>query len=69
MFLSRKELQDLTGFRMYGKQAQWLSDNGYVFDIRSDGRPNVLMQQLVERQCKNTESKPVPNLAYLDQAS
>ncbi|KKL08779.1 hypothetical protein LCGC14_2572440, partial [marine sediment metagenome] len=50
-------------------QATWLSDNGYSFDLRRDGRPNVLIEQVRERQCKNTESTPGPDLSWMDQGS
>lgn len=66
MFLTADELRDLTGYVQQAAQARWLADNGYQFDLRSDGRPNVLRQQVVERQCRRTESKPVPNLAFLE---
>lgn len=70
MFLTAKQLNELTGYCKYKKQADWLSQNNYKFDIRSDGRPNVLLQQLVERQCANPiESKPVPNLSFLKEVS
>jgi len=50
MFLSSEDLHDLTGYKSARKQAEWLTGNGYHFDLRADGRPNVLLAQLRERQ-------------------
>lgn len=66
MFLTDEQIAEMTGYRSHRKQAEWLATNGYSFDVRSDGRPNVLIQQIVERQCKIVDSKPVPNLGFLD---
>ena len=66
MFLSQEQLVDMTGYRTKSAQVRWLLRNGYVFDIRSDGRPNVLLDQVRERQCKETSSTPGPDLAWLD---
>lgn len=67
LFLTNEQLQDLTGYKNHSAQRTWLVDNGYSFDIRCDGRPNVLIQQLMERQCKNVESKPGPDLAWMEE--
>ena len=69
MFLNSKQLREMTGYRNRAAQARWLSDNSYSFDLRKDGRPNVLIEQLRERQCKNTESKPGPDLSWMDEAA
>ncbi len=68
MLLNEKQLHDLSGYRQPKKQAQWLSENGYSFDVRSDGRPNVLVNQLHERQCKGASrgAKTEPNFAALE---
>ena len=66
MFLNSKQLQDMTGYRRRASQVKWLTDNGYSFDIRRDGRPNVLIDQIKERQCKNFESTPGPDLSWMD---
>lgn len=65
VFLSSKQLFDMTGYRRKKSQEQWLLENGYTFDIRSDGRPNVLLDQVRERQCKKPESTPGPDLSWL----
>ncbi len=67
MFLTNEELQEMTGYKNHSIQVTWLTDNGYRFDVRCDGRPNVLWDQVRERQCKNAESKPGPDLSWLDE--
>ena len=68
MFLNSQQLREMTGYKNHAAQATWLADNGYCFDLRCDGRPNVLIDQVRERQCKNTESKPGPDLSWMDEA-
>lgn len=59
----------MTGYKSHAGQIRWLVENGYHFDVRSDGRPNVMMDQVRERQCKIVERAPGPDLSWLDQAS
>ncbi len=66
MFLTSKQLVEMTGYKSHRGQAKWLAENGYKFDIRSDGRPNVLEQQVLERQCREVERVPGPDLSFLD---
>jgi hypothetical protein len=66
MFLSSSQLVDMTGYRSKKAQGRWLLENGYKFDVRSDGKPNVLLDQVRERQCKKLESTPGPDLSWLD---
>lgn len=71
MFLNSKQLKEMTGYQRHSDQVRWLVQNGYHFDVRSDGRPNVLHQQIIERQCKSAneaESKPVPDFSFLNRA-
>jgi uncharacterized protein DUF4224 len=65
VFLTSKELFEMTGYKSNAAKIRWLSDNGYAFDIRRDGRPNVLIDQVRERQCKKAERAPGPDLAWL----
>ena len=48
-FLTQLDLQQLTGYRRPSAQIRWLSHNGYGFDIRADGRPAVLAEQVASR--------------------
>ncbi|MEL6368118.1 MAG: DUF4224 domain-containing protein [Pseudomonadota bacterium] len=71
MFLSHENLCDLTGFKSTKKQAEWLCDNGYAFDIRADGRPCVLTAQLLERRgchAQTGASNARPNLSWIPTA-
>lgn len=70
MFLTSAELENLTGYKNHASQANWLAENGYRFDVRRDGRPNVMVEQVRERQCrsKTTERKPGPDLSWMDEA-
>jgi hypothetical protein len=42
LFLSRDELAEISGRKQRGKIAEWLTANGYRFDIAADGWPRVL---------------------------
>lgn len=67
MFLTDAQLEEMTGYRTYTGQAKWLVENGYSFDRRRDGRPNVLIDQVRARQrCNTTESKPGPDFSWLE---
>lgn len=68
MFLTSEQLQEMTGYIRHASQIQWLTQNGYHFDVRSDGRPNVLVEQVRERQCKNVEPEQEPDLSWIDEA-
>ena len=67
-FLTHSELSEMTGYKARSKQVGWLVENGYHFDVRSDGRPNVLVEQVHERQCKGASQgeKTKPNFAALE---
>lgn len=67
-FLTSDELEDMTGYKNHAGQASWLADNNYQFDLRKDGRPNVLEEQVRERQRVNSaNSKPGLDLSWIDQ--
>jgi hypothetical protein len=66
MFLSTRQLTELTGYKSNAGRIRWLTNNGYRFDIRGDGRPNILMDQVRERQCRTKASSSRPNLDYLN---
>ena len=67
IFLSSADLFEMTGYRSLRRQRQWLADNGYQFDVRSDGRPNVLIRQVLERQCTSVTQTKGPDLAWMDE--
>lgn len=67
MFLTHEQLVDMTGYKTKRKQRDWLAENGYSFDIRNDGRPNVLAEQIRERQVRNAApARSTPNLDAID---
>jgi hypothetical protein len=62
MFLSVEELCEMTGYRRYSLQRRWLQREGIGFRVRADGRPVVLISELI-----NTPSPPVqPNFSALE---
>jgi len=42
LFLSRAELQELTGFKYASKQIEWLRAEAFVFRVGADGYARVL---------------------------
>lgn len=57
MFLTRDELEQLTGSPRKGKQIAWLQDNGYTYDINLRGEPVVAREQVLQRQHCNHSGK------------
>lgn len=49
LFLTRDELMDLTERKRRAKVAEWLTENGYRFDVAADGWPKVLRSALESR--------------------
>lgn len=49
LFLTRDELMDLTERKQRAKVAEWLTENGYRFDVAADGWPKVLRSALESR--------------------
>ena len=49
MFLTDHELREMTGYVQHAAQIRWLTDNGFRFGIRGDGRPNVLIRHVEEK--------------------
>lgn len=45
-FLSKNELEELTGARQVASQRKWLAERGYQFDIRVDGSIVILRTHL-----------------------
>ena len=67
MFLSREELRQLTGYKRPAEQRRWLSENGYAFEVRGDGRPALLWEQVRARQSVSMRHRATgPNLDALD---
>ena len=70
MFLTSEQLHELTGYRKPALQRHWLLQNGYRFDVRSDGRPALLEAQVRARQLKGlgaiADGPEEPDLDALD---
>ena len=67
MFLSTDELQELTGYKKPALQRKWLTQNGYSFDVRGDGRPVVSVVHYEARHSPQKRLRPSAlNLAALD---
>lgn len=49
MFLSERQLFELTGLKMPSAQRRWLTANGYPFDVRADGSNVVLVDAIRSR--------------------
>lgn len=68
MFLTPKELRELTGWSRSAKQADWLAARAYRFDARADGSLAVLRAEveghLLSRR-PTPEAKTAPDLAAL----
>ena len=67
MFLTNKQIKQLTGYQKPALQRQWLVDNGYSFDVRADGRPVVSQAHYESRHGTiSARRASVPDLAALD---
>lgn len=67
MFLTSDQLKELTGYKKPALQRRWLLENGYRFDVRADGRPSVLAEQVQARQrVRRAERATHPDWAKLD---
>lgn len=64
LFVTNEDLIELTGYQVGAKQAEWLRNNGYVFEISGNGRPKVLVQHLIEKMTKESQ-KAKPDFAVL----
>lgn len=70
MFLTPEDIIALTGYKKPALQRRWLVDNGYSFDVRADGRPVVLLEQVMARQrVKTAERATHPNWSEMEKMS
>ena len=49
MFVNDHQLREMTGYVQHAAQIGWLTENGFRFTIRRDGRPNVLIRHVEEK--------------------
>ena len=70
MFLNQQQLKDLTGYQKPALQRKWLLAHGYRFDVRADGSPALLIEQVRSRQLKGLreyrQAEEAPDFAALD---
>ena len=45
MFLTDSELESLTGYKRPADQRRWLSEHGWAFEVRADGKNRVLIEE------------------------
>lgn len=55
MFLSDKELQELTGLKRGAEQCAWLSRKGWVFETTNHGKPRVAVGYFNQRMGVQSE--------------
>ncbi len=63
LFLSRDELQELTGYRQAAAQMRWLTDRGWRFEVGGDGRPKVARAEQERRMLGSRTRTKELNLA------
>lgn len=49
MFLTKEEVSQLTGSKIRERQMQWLSSNGYKYEVGLDGTPKILRAYVESR--------------------
>jgi hypothetical protein len=72
MFLSAKDLEQLTGLKRPGAQARWLSTRGYKFERRVDGTIALRLDELDAHTLSKSSARKqrrALDLSYLDKAS
>lgn len=64
LFVSEDDLILLTGYKLPKKQVEWLQNNGYIFEVNKEGKPNVLQQHLIAKMSEKPKPKS-PNFGAL----
>ena len=49
MFLTKTDIEQLTGRKRVAQQTQWLAENGYAFQVNAAGLP-VVLRSVVEKR-------------------
>lgn len=57
MFLTAKQLEDLTGLTQGAAQIRWLRKNGIEHTVRVDGKPRVMAENMKKRP-EGTRASP-----------
>ena len=56
MFLTRNEIQQLTGYKIPSAQIRWLQKNGILFRVGADGYPRILLSEVEFQMLSHTKS-------------
>ena len=70
MFLSERELRELTGYKRPGDQRRWLVAHNWPFEISARGRNRVLREEARNRLLSrgiSTKRSSEPDLASLQE--
>lgn len=62
MFLTKKEVAELSGYRKPSAQIKWLRVEQFGFVVGGDGHPKVLRQVVLNRLGGQVEHKKSPEL-------
>jgi hypothetical protein len=67
VFLTQKQIVDLTGLNRPSAQAKWLSSRGWRFDTRADGKLVVLEAEAQRHLCGGSPQRrrTTPDLGAL----
>lgn len=49
LFLSRQELEEMTGYKISAKQQQWLRKEGINFAVAKSGKPKVMRSAVYDK--------------------
>ena len=66
MFLSPRELHELTGYQKPALQRRWLVEHGYRFDVRADGRAVVLTAAIEQKLAGRRTSGAGPDWSAVE---
>lgn len=64
MFLTDKELVDLTGYKRGAEQCAWLTANGWIFVKDAHGKPRVAVEYFRHMMVKKEQPKPRLQLKF-----
>ena len=59
MFLTRSEIEELTGYKTPATQTRWLQDNGFLFKIGADGYPRLLLTEVEYHMSHSVSDKKI----------
>ena len=67
MFLADEQLVSLTGYKRSAEQRRWLSEHGWAFEVRADGKNRVLIEEARAKMLTRvtTERSAEPDLEAL----